>query len=69
VDDDEERARFEALGMRAVVNRSTPRGLELAAAVLRVQGVEEDRIGAWMQRQQERALEAVVSRRAPSMAA
>jgi CPA2 family monovalent cation:H+ antiporter-2 len=69
VDDDEERARFEALGMRAVVNRSTPRGLELAAAVLRGQGVEEDRIGAWMQRQQERALEAVVSRRAPSMAA
>jgi monovalent cation:H+ antiporter-2, CPA2 family len=69
VDDDEERARFEALGMRAVVNRSTPRGLELAAAVLRVQGVEEERIGAWMQRQQERALEAVVIRRVPSMAA
>ena len=69
VDDDEERARFEALGMRAVVNRSTPRGLELAAAVLRVRGLEEERIGAWMQRQQERALEAVVIRRAPSMAA
>jgi monovalent cation:H+ antiporter-2, CPA2 family len=70
VDNDADRARFEALGMRAVVNRSTPRGLELAAEVLRVQGIEEDRIGAWMQRQQERELEAVVSRRAaPSMAA
>jgi CPA2 family monovalent cation:H+ antiporter-2 len=70
VDDEADRARFEALGMRAVVNRSTPRGLELAAEVLRVQGIEEDRIGAWMQRQQERELEAVVSRRAaPSLAA
>ena len=28
VDDDEDRARFEALGMRAVINRSTPRGLD-----------------------------------------
>jgi CPA2 family monovalent cation:H+ antiporter-2 len=70
VDNDADRARFEALGMRAVVNRSTPRGLELAAEVLRVQGIEEDRIGAWMQRQQERELQAVVSRRAaPSLAA
>ena len=69
VDGDEDRARFEALGMRAVVNRSTPRGLELAAEVLRVQGIEEDRIRAWMQRQQERALEAAVTRRAPSLAA
>jgi CPA2 family monovalent cation:H+ antiporter-2 len=70
VDDDADRARFEALGMRAVVNRSTPRGLELAAAVLRVQGVDEDKVLAWMQRQQERELEAVVSRRAaPSLAA
>lgn len=35
VDNDEDRARFEALGMRAVVTRSVPRGLDLAAAVLR----------------------------------
>ena len=61
VDDDEDRARFEALGMRAVINRSTPRGLDLAAAaVLRAQSLEEDRIRAWMQRQQERALAAAV---------
>jgi CPA2 family monovalent cation:H+ antiporter-2 len=57
VDNDEDRARFEAIGMRAVVNRSVPRGLDLAAAVLRSQGVDEDRIMTWMQREQERALE------------
>ena len=69
VDDDEDRARFEALGMRAVINRSTPRGLDLAAAVLRAQSLEEDRIRAWMQRQQERALAAAVPLGAPSLAA
>jgi CPA2 family monovalent cation:H+ antiporter-2 len=69
VDDDEDRVRFEALGMRAVINRSTPRGLDLAAAVLRAQGLEEDRIRAWMQRQQERALAAAVPLGAPSLAA
>jgi monovalent cation:proton antiporter-2 (CPA2) family protein len=69
VDNDEDRARFEALGMRAVINRSTPRGLDLAAAVLRAQSIDEDRIRAWMQRQQERALAAAVPLSAPSLAA
>jgi CPA2 family monovalent cation:H+ antiporter-2 len=69
VDDDEDRARFEALGMRAVINRSTPRGLDLAAAVLRAQDLKEDRIRAWMKRQQERALAAAVPLGAPSLAA
>ena len=69
VDDDQDRARFEALGMRAVINRSTPRGLDLAAAVLRAQGIDEDRIRAWMQRQQERALASRVRLNAPSLAA
>jgi hypothetical protein len=69
VDNDEDRVRFEALGMRAVINRSTPRGLELAAAVLRAQGIDEDGIRAWMQRQQERALAAAVPLSAPSLAA
>ena len=50
--------------MQAVINRSTPRGLDLPAAVLRAQGLEEDRIRAWMQRQQERALAAAVPLRA-----
>jgi monovalent cation:H+ antiporter-2, CPA2 family len=69
VDNDEDRARFEALGMRAVINRSTPRGLDLAAAVLRAQSIDEDRIRAWMQRQQERALAAAVPLSASSLAA
>jgi CPA2 family monovalent cation:H+ antiporter-2 len=56
IDSEEDKARFEALGMRAVVNRSTPRGLDLAAAVLRAWGVDEGKVGAWMQRQQERSL-------------
>ena len=69
VDGDQDRARFEALGMRAVINRSTPRGLDLAAAVLRAQGIDEDKIRAWMQRQQKRALAAAVPLSAPSLAA
>jgi monovalent cation:H+ antiporter-2, CPA2 family len=69
VDSEEDRARFEALGMRPVVNRSVPRGLDLAAEVLRSQGVDETRIQSWMQRQQERALEAAATRREVAMAA
>jgi CPA2 family monovalent cation:H+ antiporter-2 len=64
VDDDEDRARFEAIGMRPVVDRSVPRGLDLAAAVLRSQGVDEARIATWMQRQQDRALDAAARRTA-----
>jgi Kef-type K+ transport system membrane component KefB len=56
VDTEGERQRYEALGMRVVVNRSVPRGLELAAAVLAAQGVDDERIYAWMRRQQERRL-------------
>jgi monovalent cation:H+ antiporter-2, CPA2 family len=62
VDSEEDRTRFEAIGMRPVVNRSVPRGLDVAAAVLRSQGVDEPRIRGWMQRQQERALEAAATR-------
>lgn len=58
VDDDEEQARFEALGMRAVVNRSVPRGLDLAAAVLRAHRVKDDRILDWMREQQDQTLAA-----------
>jgi len=60
VDTDEDKIRFENVGMRPVVNRSVPRGIDLAAAVLRVQRVDEVRIQAWMRRQQERALQATV---------
>jgi monovalent cation:proton antiporter-2 (CPA2) family protein len=57
VDTDEDKARFEAVGMRPIVNRSIPRGLDLAAAVLRCQRVDEAKIHDWMRRQQERTLQ------------
>jgi CPA2 family monovalent cation:H+ antiporter-2 len=62
VESDEDRARFESIGMRPVVARSAPRGLDLAAAVLRSQGVADEQVRAWMQREQERALEAAAHR-------
>lgn len=58
VDSEEEKARFEALCMQAVVNRSFPKGLELAAAVLKAHGIGEQKIQDWMRRQQDQALEA-----------
>lgn len=60
VDTDDDRSRFEGVGLRPVVNRSFPRGLDLAAAVLRQQRVDEDRIQAWMRREQDRALQSTV---------
>lgn len=58
VDGEEDAARFEAIGMRPVVDRSVPQGLDLAAAVLRSQAIDDESIQAWMQRQQARTLEA-----------
>ena len=60
VDTDEDKTRFEAVGMHPVVNRSIPRGIDIAAAVLRSQHVDEAKIQVWMQRQQERALQASI---------
>ncbi len=57
IDSDEDEDRFEAVGMRPIVSRSIPRGIDIAAAVLRDQHVDEAKIQAWMQRQQERALQ------------
>lgn len=59
VESDEERQRFEALGMKAIVTRSVPKGLDLAAVVLRELQVGDDTIHKWMQRQQDQALEPV----------
>jgi monovalent cation:proton antiporter-2 (CPA2) family protein len=58
VDSDQEKARFEELGMRAVVQRSIPKGLDMAVAVLRQQRVSEEKIQSWMQAQQAQTLEA-----------
>jgi CPA2 family monovalent cation:H+ antiporter-2 len=57
VDSDDDKMRFESAGLRPVVNRSFPRGLDLAAAVLRYQNIDEAKIQLWMLRQQERALQ------------
>ncbi|HGG59410.1 MAG TPA: potassium transporter KefB [Gammaproteobacteria bacterium] len=54
-----DKKRFDDLGMQAVYQQSFPPGLDLAAAVLKTQGIDDKRIGAWMRRQQEIELEAL----------
>ena len=56
VHDSEDQQRYEALGMRAVIQRSFPPGLDLAAEVLRAHGIPDDKILAWMRQQQDQAL-------------
>jgi CPA2 family monovalent cation:H+ antiporter-2 len=56
---EEEKSGFEILGLRPILDRSAPRGLDLAAAVLRHQDVPEEKIGAWVKLRQERALELI----------
>ena len=48
--------RFDLLGVRAVVDRSFPPGLDFTAAILSSLDVEGDAINHWMRHQQERAL-------------
>jgi monovalent cation:proton antiporter-2 (CPA2) family protein len=57
----EDKARFEALGLKPVVNRSVPQGLDLAAAVLQFLDVDDAKTHAWMRRQQERLLQATTA--------
>ena len=59
VRDRDEAERFKSIGVLPVVDRSVPPGLDLAAFVLGELGVDPDRIGEWMRRQQERALSGV----------
>ena len=54
VGDAAEADRFRELGLQAVVDRSVPPGLDLAAAVLRELGLEAASIETWMRQQQER---------------
>ena len=51
-----EAERFRAIGVLPVTDRSLPPGLDLAAQVLAELGVEPERIGQWMRREQERTL-------------
>ena len=69
VDTDKDVARFKAVGMHPVTDRSVPRGLDMAATVLRLQHIDDARIEAWMQRQQERGLQATGDSRAEPVAA
>jgi K+:H+ antiporter len=56
VRDGDEAERFRSIGVLPVVDRSVPAGLDLAVFVLSELGVDPERIGEWMRRQQERAL-------------
>ena len=62
VDLDEEKPRFEELGLGPVVDCSIPRGLDLAMAVLQYQGVDQGKTAAWMRLRQERALPSALDR-------
>jgi CPA2 family monovalent cation:H+ antiporter-2 len=55
----DEAERFKSIGLLPVVDRSVPPGLDLAVFVLGELGVDPERVGAWMRRQQERALSGV----------
>jgi CPA2 family monovalent cation:H+ antiporter-2 len=59
VRDRDEAERFRSIGVLPVVDRSVPPGLDVAVFVLGELGVDPDRVGAWMRRQQERALSGV----------
>ena len=59
VDTDEDRKRFESLGMKAIVSRSFPKGIDLAEAVLHEHDVPSEKISQWISRQQEQVLDAM----------
>jgi Kef-type K+ transport system membrane component KefB len=52
-----EREAYAAAGLHPVIDRSVPRGIDIAAAILRDLRIDDDAIGGWMRRQQNRALE------------
>ncbi len=56
VADEAEAERFRSIGVVPVIDRSVPPGLDLAALVLAELGMEPERIGQWMRRDQERVL-------------
>lgn len=51
-----EAEQFQSIGITPAIDRSIPRGLDLAVIVLTDLGIDAEAIGAWMRRQQERAL-------------
>lgn len=57
IDDEKDRSQYEALGIKAILDRGFPKGLMVAAAVLSDQNIDERKISSWMKRQQSRALD------------
>lgn len=55
VDTEADAARHHALGMEAVINRTAPRGLDFASAVLATVGVEQEAIARWRRDEMDRA--------------
>ncbi|WP_444904824.1 cation:proton antiporter [Microbulbifer sp. CnH-101-E] len=58
VDSDDEAKQYKKIGMRPIVNRSTPKGIDTVCEILRSQGIEENKIQSWVVRRQSQALEA-----------
>ena len=56
VETEEDKQKFESLGMKAIVTRSVPKGIALAAAVLMEHHVSGDKVQEWMREVQEEAL-------------
>ena len=56
VENEEDKHKFELLGMKAIVTRSTPKGIALAAAVLMEHHVSMDNVQKWMRQVQDQAL-------------
>ena len=54
VDDPEDQQRFSELGMRAWLSKSAPSGIEMAADVLRHQGISDERVVEWISREADR---------------
>lgn len=54
VDNEADRQRFSALGMRAWLAMGKPTGIEMAADVLRQLGVDEEKVVDWMSREADR---------------
>lgn len=64
VDDDDEKPKFEDLGMQPVVTRSIPAGLDLAAVVLRHHGLSDERVADWMRDVQMQSLTVITNKAA-----
>lgn len=62
VNSEQEKIKFDALGMKAIVQHSFPRGLDMAAAVSAEHEVDSSKLVKWMKRQQENELDGFMPR-------